>query len=555
MFDWEQANSSEGRTFTRRLGPTEAFYWDSQFDRAADSLQFVEAESTGSESHSVSLFDIENVRRTWKQVKKVYPLLSARAFAGPDNIGIFFQLTEKRLWEVGPEEIHISTVNSSEEARYFAHSLITTERQLSDHLLARLYVLRHLNHPNKAHVIFHAAHCVTDGTSNNIFLSTFLELLSSSSQNEEWNLEHQLAFAIPCEHRMPTYQLPLPRRRWKYAMGQVISSLRSQKLSGGHTLPRKFTKMTPYTPASSGSEVVELSPETSVIVVRNCKKLGMTFGNVYPVLAQVAFGRLLCKRYVAGHIGEDEWDYRRKEPMVHSGPLNMRPYLSKLRDRTGFAGIGVAVCYYFYTLPFMPLGSASRLKLGDPVPSFSELLSFDRFLLRARSIRQQAVNYINHPLFLDIARAQTFRRLEQSKHIALRWQSGIEVNSEELTAKVPVQEQACEGYVMAHGGSSFGNMDAIIAQNYPRKAKEGSPLRIKLLDVGVILHSKSDQLYLGAATLKQRLCVHSFWDRNVYSDAVVTEWLEEVKSAIEHYLGSEIGDCPNLYWPSSGSRL
>ncbi|PFH54287.1 hypothetical protein AMATHDRAFT_561 [Amanita thiersii Skay4041] len=548
MSGWTHSTSphhSEGRTFTRRLGATEeAFYWDSQFDRAADSIQFVEAEATASLPGSGSVFDIENVQRAWKQAKKVYPLLSARVYAGPDDTGIFFELTEKRLQEVGPEEIHISTINSSEDARYFSRSLITTERQLSDHLLARLYILRHSSDPNKAHVIFHAAHFVTDGTSNNIFLSTFLELLSSPSQNYDWNLEHQLTLAVPCEHQMPTYQLPLPRRRWKYAMGQVISSLRSQKLSGGHTLPRKFTKLTPYIPASSGSEASTLSPEKSVTVLRNCKKLGLTFGNVYPVLAQVAFARLLCKRYVAGYIEQDEWDYRRKEPMINGGPLNMRPYLSKSHDVMGFAGIGVAVCFYVYTLPFMPLGSASHLKPGDPIPSFSELLSFGRFILRAQSIRKQAANYSGHPLFLDMARAQTLHRIDRLKHIALRWRNGIKVTPE-LMADIPVREQAHQGYVVAHGGSSFGNMDTILSQNYPWKINEVSMLRIKLLDVGVILHSRSDQLYLGAATIKQLLTIHSYWDRNVYSDAIINEWLEEVKEAIDYYLGSDIDDYPS----------
>ena len=51
------------------------------------------------------------------------------------------------------------------------------------------------------------------------------------------------------------------------------------------------------------------------------------------------------------------------------------------------------------------------------------------------------------------------------------------------------------------------------------------------------LHTLPAELYLGALTLRGQLRMYIFYDRNVYEDGVVKEWLDEVRGAVLWYLG------------------
>lgn len=62
------------------------------------------------------------------------------------------------------------------------------------------------------------------------------------------------------------------------------------------------------------------------------------------------------------------------------------------------------------------------------------------------------------------------------------------------------------------------------------------PVRLELMASASRLRCRPSELYLGAATVQQRLHIYVCWDSNVYEDDIVAEWLEEVKIAIEFYL-------------------
>jgi hypothetical protein len=51
------------------------------------------------------------------------------------------------------------------------------------------------------------------------------------------------------------------------------------------------------------------------------------------------------------------------------------------------------------------------------------------------------------------------------------------------------------------------------------------------------LHCRPAELYLGASSSQNRLNVGIFWDGNVFEEAVVEEWLDEVLKATLWYLG------------------
>lgn len=187
----------------------------------------------------------------------------------------------------------------------------------------------------------------------------------------------------------------------------------------------------------------------------------MTFGNAYPVLAQVALARVLCRRYIRGEINDDEWEYRKKEPMTTGGPLSLRPFLDRgWFERGGASNLSLSIGFFSQTLPFMPLGSASNIKPGDTLPEIDKFLSFPRFLLRCCLIRQQSARLINHPLFLDITTSRSLSNIERLRMVATQWQAQRNETDNNIISTVN------QGPVWTHGGSSFGNVSIFYPASY-----------------------------------------------------------------------------------------
>lgn len=93
------------------------------------------------------------------------------------------------------------------------------------------------------------------------------------------------------------------------------------------------------------------SIEKSQTIILNCQKNKFTFGNAYPILAQIALTRVLCRRYLRGDISEEEWEFRKKEPMFTAGPINLRPYLDKnWLEQGGISNVSLAINFYRYPL-------------------------------------------------------------------------------------------------------------------------------------------------------------------------------------------------------------
>lgn len=223
-----------------------------------------------------------------------------------------------------------------------------------------------------------------------------------------------------------------------------------------------MTERTLYTPARSAAVFTSFSPEDSAQIMRTCRKLGITFGNAFPVLSQVALTRVLCRRYISGHITNEEWEYRKKEPMTTGGPLNLRSFLNReWFERGGSENISLSISFFFNTLPFMPLGLASSIKPGDPLPTFQSLLTPARFLLRCNITKQQARRLIQHPRFLDIAGARARPRVDRLKAIAVQWKAWYNNAASDQPA-ISVKEQGVVyGPVLSHGGSSLGNVSSV----------------------------------------------------------------------------------------------
>ena len=135
--------------------------------------------------------------------------------------------------------------------------------------------------------------------------------------------------------------------------------------------------------------------------------------------------RVLYRRYLRGEISEEEWAYRKRQPLMSDGPFNLRPYLDKAWfERGGGGEFMLSLSTFFYELPFMTLGETAeqhQRTLPDGAPPFSNLLTFKRLLHRARLIEKQAAVFFSHPLFFEIVQAVALMRLDQARRDTLQW--------------------------------------------------------------------------------------------------------------------------------------
>lgn len=243
-----------------------------------------------------------------------------------------------------------------------------------------------------------------------------------------------------------------------------------------------------YTPAKSSNITYTFTPAHTLNILRKCKDLGITFGNAHPVLGQIAVARVLLRRRLQTlsrrqqispnvekngneDIDDNEWAYRRRQPMMTGGPANLRPYLDKeWHANGGAANVCLSIGFFFFTLPFMPLGEAGILADGNSaiiptasgdveVPPFQKMLSRKRFLLRCNMIQKQSSEVFRHPRFLDIGAARMPMRIERSRMAALLWRNDVSGPIIGDDAPIPALEQPQSiGVVTMHGGSSFGNV-------------------------------------------------------------------------------------------------
>ncbi|KAF9562551.1 hypothetical protein CPC08DRAFT_687538 [Agrocybe pediades] len=525
-----------GVVYERPLGTTEfCFYWDGVFQGTADTLQHAQVQ-LGSSTYSQFSHPI-NFKRTWIVLKQRFPLLGAQIIERDEN-SIFFSVDEERLGKTDPTEIEFRTISSNEEASELVRDLVMKQRALSNDLLARVFVLERTDKPDYFHLIIQAAHCITDGMSNITILKTFLHQLTQPTPPVP-NLQERLALALSSEELVPQRKFSEARKRWRKAIAAVISSKNVFKRKLGHTLPRNISQLTPHTPARSRTLTYSFDPHTSDLIISTCRKHQLTFGNAYPIIGQIALTRVLLRRYLRNEIGKEEWQWRKREPMVSAGPLNLRPMLDpEWQKAGGLNNVCVSIGFFAFSLPFMPLGKATNIKPGMQMPPFEDLLSAKRFMHRAKDVKIQAAKFIKNPLFMEINSISAPGRIQRVQSAGIPWRNGIKAPKGLTDRLLSPQEQAANGLVFCNGGSSMGNVDLLLPLEYPigKQRRSKAPL-LELKNSATVLRCRPSELYLGASTSRQKLHIIVYWDNNVFDEDVVTEWMEEVRAAIDYYLG------------------
>jgi len=178
------------------------------------------------------------------------------------------------------------------------------------------------------------------------------------------------------------------------------------------------------------------------------------------MLGQLALGRLFCKYYLKGEMTHDEWEFRKTEPMINAGPLNIRSFLDTSWQKAGGnVNVSLGIGFYIYQLTTIPLGAAANCSQGDEVPSYLEMLPKSRFFSNANRMKQTMTSFMQHPLFFEMNHASLSPRLDRMRRLVEKWQN----QSHKDTVQAPsisAKEQATKSdfYIFNFGGATLGNV-------------------------------------------------------------------------------------------------
>ncbi|RPD66133.1 hypothetical protein L226DRAFT_609032 [Lentinus tigrinus ALCF2SS1-7] len=568
------SSPSSGRTYARPLGLNEtSFYYDRIFNGTADIIwRYVVQKSD--RARDAALFGEENVKRAWATLKQWYPLLAVHTDDSDGLDAVKFVVSEQAVTRHRPGEVTLRTVSSPAEVDALIWRLIRDEPTSDHHLISRLFVFAYQDLPGTFEILFRAAHSIADGISGATIARTFFDVLTSPPGHIP-PLEERLSMALPCDQLNPTNRMTPARQRWRRAIARVTFLNQRRKLAGGHTLPRKVTETTYRTPSVTDRGGSRFSVSETAAILAMCKRHKLTFGAVIPVISQLAITRMLHRRYLRGELSEDEWEYRRRQPMHFGGPINLRPYMDDEWQRKGGATeVALAIDYYECTLPFMPTPFGIRRDEGVPrvdgAPPYSALMSQGRFFHRSRLFRAQLQRRVSHPLMMDIALARQPNYVMRKKTNVCHWIAAQKGEPLPTFAIPPHWDNVPTDYVPANGLSSVGQMSLILPETYPLPA--GHPLSVRtvqaaspsfgavgdpsafrarpaappvtaepdallrIVNENTYLHSRPFEFFLGNATQRNQISMFLTFDANVYTREDIDEFMRECREAALYYL-------------------
>ena len=215
------------RVFTRPLNHLElGHFYDGKLNGVADRVEnylVVTSEE--------SLFQPENVARAWVVVKQIFPLLGATVKELESPIpSALLVVSELDLKIARPDDTTLGVAQSEEEVHLVVDQLISGPRQLSDELLARLYIYSRTDKPGHFHALFHDSHCIIDGISSLTTIRTFFDVLSLPPSSATPDLQARLALCRGVHDLSPNKHLSSAQKRWRQAAGRIICQIRRQKL-------------------------------------------------------------------------------------------------------------------------------------------------------------------------------------------------------------------------------------------------------------------------------------------------------------------------------------
>jgi len=173
----------------------------------------------------------------------------------------------------------------------------------------------------------------------------------------------------------------------------------------------------------------------------------------------------------------------------------------------------------------------------DHFLDFDELMSRTRFKRRVDFVKRRMAQIIENPLFLEIGASRMPFRVERSRKVAMVWRERLE-NPEKQVPKDPLPP-----VVFANGGSSLGNRDLLIPDEYPIQSQDHSGPTVRFERQKGHLRCRPAELYLGALMRHKKLEFFVYYDGNVFDERIVRLWVDEAKAATLHYLTTESIQC------------
>jgi len=228
LMAWRVADDTPSRRiFTRPLNLFEfGFFYDTKLNGVADLVENYLVVTSDE-----SLFHPENVSRAWVAVKQIFPLLGATTKELESQTpSALFVVSELELGIARPDKTTLGSAQSEEEVHLLVDQLISGPRQLSDELLARLYIYSRSDKPGHFHALFHHSHLIIDGTSALAMIRTFFDVLSLPPRTAKPDLQTRLALCVGTHNLNPNKHLPKAQMRWRQAAGQIIRQNRFEKL-------------------------------------------------------------------------------------------------------------------------------------------------------------------------------------------------------------------------------------------------------------------------------------------------------------------------------------
>ncbi|KAI0647047.1 hypothetical protein C8Q79DRAFT_1110405 [Trametes meyenii] len=579
-YEWSVVDSTphSGGIYSRVLGPTEErFFYDRIFNGTADIVwsYTVRGKDTAQDA---AVFSEMNVTRAWATLKQLHPLLGARMEVNPGDDAVKFVVAERALSTHQQDEVTVGTVSSASEVETIIWHYARDKPTEDHHIMARVWVFARADKPGVYEVLFRAAHAISDGISGATLARTFFDILSSPPAQIP-PLAERLALVVPSNALNPTLKMSPARQRWRRAIAKVTFFNRRGKLAGGHTFPRTVTDRTYYTPARTERPSTEFTVSESRAILDSCRRYKVTFGAAVPVISQMALTRFLHRRYLRSEISQDEWEYRRRQPMHYGGPLNLRPYLDQeWQSKGGPTNVALMIDFYDVTLPFMPTPYGARNdesvpREADGAPSYATLLSRARVVYRTKLARRQLANSVRHPLLLEIAHARQPLYVVRQKMITAHYHAAQKGEPLPPFPELAALDKVPQDYVFTGGMSSVGDMSILLPSNYPlpsfhplsiqtyaaqdpklsaldetpiRKAQKAPPPTtaaedavLQILDSSTVLHSRPMEFFLGNWT--SRDCIHLTltYDGNVYRKEDAEEYLQDCREAALYYFGED----------------
>lgn len=227
---WKPISPSTGTgpAFERPLGITEeGFYWDSVFDRTADTLRHAEVVVRGDSVEAV--LSVPNLNKAWAVLKQRYPLLQAIIEERSQDEVVFIvdpsRSAPDNQTDLFIEEVHALEVDLKVE------SLLNGQSPLSNTLLACVFVLKRSDKPSHAHILIHSAHSISDGVAHDTLLRELLQLLSDSDVIPKHAWTERLVLSVATESLPPYQDSTPPKARWRRAIGQTIIENRRARMA------------------------------------------------------------------------------------------------------------------------------------------------------------------------------------------------------------------------------------------------------------------------------------------------------------------------------------